>query len=147
MSQPLTFKSRIDTWVLVVMLGLVSIAVLGIDSLLATESIYGWIGAAVVVVLGILLPLWILVYTGYELGDEQLRIHCGPFRWTVGLDEIASVSPILSAGKSPALSSSRLQLELGNGRSIMISPDNRDIFLRSLESRRAELGAQAAAKP
>lgn len=147
MSQPLTFKSRIDTWVLVVTLGLVSIAVLGTDSLLATESVYGWIGAGVVVVLGILLPLWILVYTGYELGDEQLRIHCGPFRWTVRLDEIANVAPILSASKSPALSSNRLQLELGGGRSIMISPENRDIFLRSLESRRAELGGQASAKP
>lgn len=147
MSQPLTFKSKIDTWVLVVILGIVSAAVLGTDSLLATETIYGWIGAAVVVVLGILLPLWILVYTGYELGDEQLRIRCGPFRWTVPLGEIANVSPILSAGKSPALSSNRLQLELGDGRSVMISPDNRDIFLRSLESRRAELGGRASAKP
>lgn len=147
MSQPLTFRSKVDTWVLVVILVVVSIAVLGVDALLGTGNVLAWIGIAAIASVGIVVPLWILVYTRYELRDERLTIHCGPFRWHVPLEEISDVSPTLSAAKGPALSSSRVRLEYGEGRSIMISPDNRDIFLRSLESRRAELGGESPANP
>ncbi len=146
MSQAVTFKSRIDTWVLVVALVVVSIAVLVMDGLLGSDSVPGTVGAAVVGIAGILLPLWILVWTRYDLGDRTLTIHCGPLRRRVPIESISSVSETRSAARSPALSSSRVRLELGDGRSIMISPDNRDIFLRSLELRRSELGEDAQAK-
>lgn len=145
MSQPVTFKSKIDTWVLVVVLLVVSLAILAADAVAATESALGWIAAGILALFGVLLPLWILTYTRYELGDRTLEVRCGPFRWTVPIDEISDVSSTQNAARGPALSMQRLRLRYGNGRSLLISPDNRDIFVRSLELRRSELGAGSAA--
>lgn len=145
MSEPVTFRSKIDMWVLIAVLAVVSIAVLGADALRDADTLLAWIAAAVVIVVGVALPVWILVYTRYELDDELLTVRCGPFRWAVPLDEISAVRPTLSSSKGPALSTRRLELEYGDGRSLMISPDPPDIFVRSLEARRAALGAERPA--
>lgn len=147
MSQPLTFKSRIDTWVLVTILLVVSIAVLAVDALLSLEAGYGWVGVGIVGLAGILLPLWILTHTSYDLGDRYLTVHCGPFRREIPIAEITDVSATRSSARSPALSTDRLRIDYGEGHAIMISPDHRDMFMRSLEARRAELGAGSPAQP
>lgn len=139
MSEPLTFRSKVDTWVLVVLLLVVSIAVLGAEALVGLGTLTGWLGAALVGIVGIVLPLAILAYTRYALDEHYLTVHCGPARWAVPLKEISEVTPTLNAGVAPALSSSRVRVHYGDGRSILVSPDNKEIFMRSLETRRAEL--------
>lgn len=143
MSQPVTFKSRIDTWVLVSILLLISIAVLAIDAVLGIDAAWRWLLVAVIAVAGGLLPLWILTFTRYELGDQELKVRCGPFTWVVPIHQISAVSRTKSAARGPALSTSRLRVDYGNGQSVLISPDNRDIFVRSLEARRADTAGRA----
>lgn len=136
MSDGLSFGSKVDLWLLIVLLVVFSICVFPALSLLGE----GGAGARAVAVLLLAfgaLPVWILLATRYVLSDEELRIRCGPFKWTVPLREITAVTPTRSPLSSPALSLDRLRIDYGNGRSILISPEQRNAFLRSLEARRS----------
>lgn len=138
-SRPLVFKSRIDTWLLVVLLSAVAVVVLGIDALAGSGAVWRW-PLIVVLAAVALLPIWILLQTRYLLYDSELRIACGPFRWSVPIDEISNVVETQSRAASPALSLRRLRIEYG-GRAIMIAPSSQDLFLRSLEVRREDAKA------
>ena len=79
-------------------------------------------------------PLWTLVGTWYALDSNALYVRSGPFRWTISLREIHSVTAARDYMRSsPALSLDRLRIEYGSGRSIMISPRDKEAFMRDLE--------------
>ena len=82
---------------------------------------------------------WVLAATDYTLTDTDLRVRSGPFRWRVPLHEIRSIAPTHNPLSSPALSLDRLRIEHGERKWLMISPRDKDGFLRELESRRAAL--------
>lgn len=82
--------------------------------------------------------LWLALGTSYTLDARSLHIRCGPFRWTIALKEIHSVTPTRDAGSSPALSLDRLRVEYGARRRILISPRDQEAFLRDLEHRRSQ---------
>lgn len=131
----LTFRSKIDPWLLVVMLG-IPVAVL---ASIVPELRHDATDLVTVVVIGLVavgLPLSVLVNTRYVLHADTLRIFAGPFRWNVRIGEIKSVTPTRSVLSGPALSLQRLRIEYAAGKSIMISPADRDAFLRALEERR-----------
>lgn len=134
--QTLTFRSRIDAWLAIVMLGVPAIV---LASVVPTLPRGGAATAMVVGLLALALPLWVLTSTRYDLSADTLRIVSGPFRWKVPIAGITSVVRTRSAFSSPALSLQRLQLRYGDGRSIMISPTDEPAFLRALEERRAAL--------
>jgi len=54
----------------------------------------------------------------------------------VPIGEITSIPPTQSPLSSPACSLGRLRIEYGRSRSILISPKNREDFLRELEAHR-----------
>ena len=91
--------------------------------------------ATVLVAAGI--PAWIFTTTRYELSRETLVVRSGPFRWNICLAEIKSITPTHNPLSSPALSLDRLRIEYGQGRAVMISPNNKVAFLRALETYRA----------
>ncbi len=84
--------------------------------------------------------IWLLAGTRYTLTDSDLRVRCGPFRWRVALAEILSVTPTRNPLSSPAPSLDRLCIEYGSGKSIMISPKDKEAFLDELELRRGATG-------
>ncbi len=92
------FKSKIDRWVLVVILVVIvteiwaigSAAMQAGDPLIMTSMVL--LGIAVVA-----LMVWLLVGTHYTVDRGTLRIVSGPFRWKVPIDQITSVE----ATKSP----------------------------------------------
>jgi FtsH-binding integral membrane protein len=128
-----TFPSKVDTWLALALLAGVGAAIVGV---LAAGGILPWPVAFFALALGCVLPVWLLVSTGYTLTDEQLVVKAGPFRWRVPIGEIKSVTPTRSALSSPALSLDRLRIEYGDSRSILVSPKNREDFLLELEARR-----------
>ena len=144
MSDELSFNSKIDLWLLILVLAGVSVCVWGLaeswNGLIARD-----LGLAVLVIallaLGVALPLWILISLRYFLSDDMLRIRCGPFRWQVQIGEITAIDSIRSPYSSPAMSLDRLRIEYGDGRSVMISPEPRAEFLRQIEHRRKLSGA------
>lgn len=86
--------------------------------------------------IGVGLPLWLLLGTRYILEPDQLLVRSGPFRWRVPIADIARITPTTNPLSSPALSLDRLRIEYGRGSAIMISPRDKDRFLRDLEELR-----------
>lgn len=126
------FNSKIDIW-----LGVLIVAV----AILISKAAYfillqpnGVFEAAVLVVLGAILPVWILFSTNYHLIDEYLWIHSGPFRWKIPTLSITRIGFSKSWKSSPALSLDRIVIEYDGGKLILISPKEKQKFLTSIKS-------------
>ena len=137
----LRFNSKIDLWILVLLLLAVAACLWGVARIAETvsaspEAMSIWLalGLGIPLVVGIGLPLWLLVATRYYLSDTELEVQ--PIR------DIRAVSSTHSMLASPALSLDRVLIEYGQGQgqAVMISPEPRDAFLRQLEHRRGLAG-------
>ena len=130
------YTSKLDTSIAVV-LGVAAFVVILACWQVTPAAVPGnWLIFAPLVLLGVVLPAWVVAATNYTITDSELLIRSGPFRWAVPIREITSVTPTRSPLSSPALSLDRLRIDFGKGRSVMISPLNREAFVRDLESRR-----------
>lgn len=103
------------------------VAVLGADQPTPVPAII-----VAIVVPAILLTISVLVRTHYTVAGDTLRIVCGPFRWSVPISEISEVVDSRSPLSSPALSLDRLKISYGHNKHILISPDDRNGFLRAI---------------
>jgi hypothetical protein len=137
MSGELAFNSKIDLWLLIVILTGVAACLWGIGAVWDADSAVLW-PVALILALGSLFPIWIVASLRYFLSDELLRVRCGPRQWSIAIRDITAVSPTNDAGTSPALSFDRLLIEYGDGGRVMISPEPRAEFLRQLEHRRRQ---------
>jgi membrane protein YdbS with pleckstrin-like domain len=138
MNAELGFSSKIDLWLLVVLLTAVAVCIWVIGDQWSVITSSHWL-LGVSLVFGAGLPLWVVASTRYFLSDHTLRIRCGPLRIRVPIAGITAIKPTRNALSSPALSLDRLRIEYGAGRAVMISPEPRDEFLRQLEFRRRQL--------
>jgi hypothetical protein len=132
------YKSKIDAWLgalLVVAMGMCAISSYQVMKMGLSASI-----ATVVPLLlvGIGLPLWLMMGTNYSLGGGRLLIRSGPFKWVVPIESITGITPTSNPLSSPALSLDRLQISYNNGASVMISPKNKEQFIRDLEALRGK---------
>jgi hypothetical protein len=132
-----TYRSRVDPWFLVILLAGAGFAIVAAGSVMLSGSLSAISVGLFLVVLGAGLPLWLLRTTRYVIGDRHLRVHSGPFRWAIALDDITSIEATRNPVSSPALSLDRLRIDYGNGRALLISPKDQDRFLRELEDRRS----------
>lgn len=133
---PIVHPSKIDTWLLAVLGLVIAISAYASYEVLGAATQAAWWSAIVTAALGMGLPLWILGSTRYILDARQLRVRSGPFSWRIPLHEITAVSPTRNPLSSPALSLDRLRIDYGNGRAVMISPLDREGFLRDLAAAR-----------
>jgi hypothetical protein len=135
-----TFRSKTDAWVRVVLLGT------SFACLLAVVFTPGDVGgvegliAMPVLLVSAGLPIWMLCNTRYVFDGNELRVHSGPFMWKVPVEEITHIEPTRSPLSSPALSLDRLRIKYAQGKSLLISPENRDSFLQELEAHRSGPG-------
>ncbi len=90
---------------------------------------------------GVVLPLWILRGTAYSLGEEQLDVACGPFRWKIPFSEIQSVTLASSRTYCPALSQEQVHIRYADDRVLIISPLDRKQFLQDLKGHCPQLAA------
>jgi hypothetical protein len=133
----LAFSSKIDLWLLILLLAAVA------GCLAVTVELWAqisgplwWVG--LLLLPGILLPLWLLLSTRYSMSDSDLDIRCGPFHWNVPIADITAITPSGTWEASPALSLDRLRIDYGAGQSVIISPEHRDAFVKQLEYRRRQ---------
>ena len=90
--------------------------------------------AAVIVIAGVGFPLWILVSTRYIADDENLKIVSGPFSWIIPVQTITSIQETQSAITSPAMSFDRLEITYGEDKAIIVSPADKEGFIKALGS-------------
>jgi len=109
---------------------------LGVMLVSAIPFVESYFGTLIGVLAGVGLPLWILANTNYTLTDMTLHVRCGPFSYKVPIAEISSVTPTRSILSAPALSLDRLRIEYSRGKVVVISPEDRERFLKDLDIRR-----------
>jgi hypothetical protein len=143
MSDELAFNSKMDLWILILLLTAVAACLWGVAQIWDANSAILWPLAALLA-LGVLMPLWIIVSLKYFLSDDCLRVRCGPFHWRIPIKDITAVTPTNAAKSSPAMSLDRLLIEHGSNDRVMISPEPRKEFLRQLEHRRKQAGSLSA---
>ena len=127
------FPSKVDRWLVVVLIGAAGLVLWSVasavrDGLNGADAIA--LGLAVLV--GVALPVWMLLQTDYRVEAGRLRVRCGPFRWSVALDEIESLRPTRNPLSSPALSLDRLELRYRNGKRLLLSPADKRGFIEAL---------------
>ncbi|MFR9720872.1 PH domain-containing protein [Aeromonas diversa] len=131
------YRSKIDTWLAVVLVFAVLASLAGAVTALSVEpTALAWPIALVAVTVGAGLPTWLLTTTYYRLEGDALFVSSGPIRLRIPLREIVNITPTNSPLSSPALSLDRLRIEYGRGKSVMISPRNKEEFIRNLEAAR-----------
>jgi len=128
-----SFKSKIDRWILVLLLIVIVTQIIAIGSAAiqardpATVTAMILLGIAVIA-----LMVWLLLGTHYTVDRGTLKIVSGPFRWKVPIDQITSVEATKSPFSSPALSLDRIRIRYGKNRRIMISPADKAGLLRAI---------------
>jgi hypothetical protein len=135
------FQSKRDVWIVALIWAGALLSVFGaLLQLTATAPFL--FKAAMLVFLGsaAYFMLWVLYSIDYTLTDEHLLIRCGPFRFSVPLAEIDSVSPSHIPLSSPAGSLDRLLIKWNAERKrILISPSQKTEFLQALDKRCEQL--------
>ena len=131
------YRSKIDTWLLVVLLFGAFAALAGaVTVLVVVPPAMAWLLCILLVVVGAGLPLWLLASTYYRVDGDTLFISSGPIRVRVPLRDITSVTPTNNPLSSPALSLDRLRIDYGHGKAVMVSPCDKQGFIRCLEAAR-----------
>lgn len=129
----MTFRSRVDLWLLFVLLASALIALAG--AAFALQSGAGWLLPALIVIVGAALPIRILLSTKYTVNQGQVLVQSGPFRWQIAAVGITQLAPTRSPLSSPALSLDRLRIEYASGKkSLMVSPAEPDAFIRAIQT-------------
>ena len=134
------FSSKVDGWLIPVMV----LAFAGMIAALIAVLIEPapWIvriGTAVIVVFVTLLLLSVFRNTSYEVGETELRIVSGPFRWKILLEDIVDITPTRNPLSSPALSMDRLKVSYGKRRFVLVSPSKKEEFIAAVEQARQAL--------
>ena len=131
----MTFNSAVDLWLLVIV-ALVVIISLGVSIRLVLQSSpAGYLRVIGVMAVGIGLPFWLFYSTQYVVIDEVLQIQSGPFKWTIPITSISQVVETSNPLSSPALSLRRLEITYGERKTVMVSPKDRNGFLKAIGQR------------
>ena len=126
------FKSKIDLWIgFIIAVSAFLCAAISLP-LLLSSSIANVLIAVLMLGLGSAFPIWLLFSTNYSTNEKDLLIKCGPFRWVVPLATITSVKETKNPLSSAALSLDRLQISYQSGKSIMVSPKDKQRFISAI---------------
>jgi hypothetical protein len=127
------FNSKIDLWMRIVLIAVIigeavaiGIAAFEAEDPLVTTGVL-LLGMALVA-----LTVWLMVGTCYIVDRGTLKVVAGPFRWRVPIEQITSVEATKSPLSSPALSLDRLRIRYSKHRRIMISPADKNGFLKAI---------------
>lgn len=135
----MTFRSKVDTWLAIVLVGSAAISV-GAAAVVAmsASSAIELVPLAFLIATAVFM-LWLLRSTTYTFDESSLHVKSGPFHWRVPLSEIRSAIPTRDPSSSPALSLDRIRIDRGSKMPLLISPEDKDAFFAELLRRRPDL--------
>jgi len=129
----MTFRSAVDRWLYVVyavILGVTALSLIQASSV-SGDSLNSFF-ALISLLLVVGLPVWLFRTTRYCIESDALKIQPGPKKWTIPLTDIHAVKASRSLLSSPAFSLDRLEICYQEGKSVLVSPEDRKKFLRRL---------------
>lgn len=131
------FTSKIDGWLIPVMvIGVAGMLFALIAVMVAPTPWPVRALTAAVAVLVLFLLFSVFRGTYYVVEHDVLRIVSGPFRWRIPLADITNVEATRNPLSSPALSMDRLKVSYGKRKFVLVSPEDKEGFIRALHSGR-----------
>ncbi len=130
------YRSKTDLWLIALLVIAMIASLFGALVMSSMGTPETWAVAVFIAIVGVGLPLWLLLSTRYVLAQGQLRVLSGPFKWCIPVAKITTITPTSSPLSSPALSLDRLRIDYGVGNSVMISPRNKEQFVKDIEAAR-----------
>ena len=126
--------SKIDIWIaLLLIAGPLILVNLGIYLHKTGEEQNSLICISAGMLIGVV--TWILAFPcQYTLEDKSLLAQSGILKWRIPYAEIQTVELSNSILSGPALSLQRIEVQYDRGR-ILISPNERDLFLKELRKK------------
>jgi Bacterial PH domain len=139
-SLSLIFPSKVDRWIIALMAIPLGASVVAIGSAVLAAPSPGAVFFLVGVEL-LLLGFILLTFrsTRYEVTDREVIARSSPFRWRIEIESIESIRPSRSPTSSPALSLDRLEIRYAGGRTLLVSPRDREGFLAAVVARSRHL--------
>lgn len=128
----LYFPSKKDFWTSLLIWGPILICLgipfIDLESFFTLENLI-----AVIIIVVCVIPIaWMWFRTGYKIEDAKIKVQCGPFKWTVNIDDIQHIHKGKTFLSSPALSFDRLKVTYGKYNEICLSPKDEIYFLQLL---------------
>ena len=132
------FVSKVDGWLIPVFVIAIAGMLAAFVSVLVDDTPL-WLQLVVAAssVLLCALLFAVLKSTYYVVEDGILRIVSGPFRWKIAIADIVDITPSRNPLSSPALSFDRLKVTYGKRRFVLVSPADKEGFIRAIENQRA----------
>lgn len=127
------YPSRIDTWLVLVIVGAVGL-VLAHGILLAPTAPWAALISFGVAIFTALIVAAMTLPCRYELEADHVLIRCGMIRQRIRYAEITGVAPSRSMVSAPALSVRRVKIGFKHGAQL-VSPREREAFIADLQQR------------
>jgi Bacterial PH domain len=137
-----TFVSRYDTW-LKIIFAITNLMMLGSLALLLYDGKLSSILVAIATALILAMTVWMQLATWYRIDGDKLFVRCGPLHWTIPIASITNMELTDDPTSGPTLSLRRIRVEFtradGKRDQILISPEDREGFMRALQERNARI--------
>jgi len=125
-----TFGTKVDWWLMAIVIGAEIFACgMAVQAFRQSQS-----AAMLLIPVFFAGSIALMVPMRYTLAMDELVVRSGVIRWRVPYSAIESVEPTNNPLASPAFSLDRLAVRYGR-RLVLISPRNRETFLRELANR------------
>lgn len=133
------FASKIDGWLIPIMVLTVAGLVAALVAVMIEDTPWAIRILMAAVTVGVAVLLFaVFKHTYYVVDDDILRIVSGPFRWKIPVANIVEITPSRNPLSSPALSLDRLKIRCGKSKFILVSPDDKAGFIRTIEQAQRE---------
>lgn len=140
--QTRTYPSKIDLWLVGVLVAAMTAAFAGVVAAGIEDGMLRVAQGFFILLGGAGFVAWIWLATNYTLEADDLVVRSGPFTWRVPLNDITAIETptgFVRSGSSPALSMDRLLVRYGKNKRLMISPADKQAFLKDLAARGVKL--------
>ena len=133
--EPLRFESKVDTWLVVVLVASFALPVgLAVWHVASSGLDRQAVSLLLAIVPSAFLVGFVFKNTYYVVTDEAIVTNC-LFRRTVPLASVRSLRPSRNPISSPALSLDRIEIVSDSSGSLLVSPKDRDAFVNAVVTR------------
>jgi len=132
------FKSKIDWWLYLIFVTMLLINLMFIALFIIHPGTEYAVCSSLLLLINIIIiiPIWTRTY--YVLGDDELYIKCGfCISKQIAYNAIRSVKETRNPLASSGLSLDRIEIIYAGGGVVLISPQNKQEFLRLLAEKRS----------
>ena len=128
----LRFRSKIDPWLIVpVGIGASIPAIIGVGRLMAGRS---GVGTSLILI-GLAIAIASVCVVSYTITGDTIIVQRGPIRSRMPLNRLRELRSTRDAMAAPALSLDRIEIRTDRGRWLLVSPSDRDGFIRAIQER------------